>query len=215
MAASRGSGHRIRLTGRLLHVHGDRRSARPGYTSFPSRVCVLDDGDGVVGDGMNEAETEYAWLFATEFRPVARTVFLIVHDRGRAEDITQDAFVELLQRWRKISRYDRPGAWVRRIAVRMAIREVRREGRRPALELEAAPPAGPEPPDEDLRRAILGLPPMQRAVVVLFYFEDRPTAELADILGCSDATVRVHLSRARKRLAEILGEELEVVDDVP
>jgi RNA polymerase sigma-70 factor (ECF subfamily) len=164
---------------------------------------------------MNEAEAEYAWLFATEFRPDARTVFLIVHDRERAEDITQDAFVELLRRWRKISRYDRPGAWVRRIAVRMAIREVRRERRRPDVELEAALPTVAEPADADLRRAIRGLPPMQRAAVVLFYFEDRPTAELSDILGCSDATVRVHLYRARKRLAEVLGEEMEVADDVP
>jgi RNA polymerase sigma-70 factor (ECF subfamily) len=142
-------------------------------------------------------------------------VFLIVHDRARAEDITQDAFVELLRRWRKISRYDRPGAWVRRIAVRMAIREVRRERRRPEVELGAAQPTVAEPADADLRRAIRSLPPMQRATVVLFYFEDRPTAELADILGCSDATVRVHLHRARKRLAEILGEEMEAADDVP
>jgi RNA polymerase sigma-70 factor (ECF subfamily) len=166
-------------------------------------------------DRMNEAEAEYAWLFATEFRPVARTVFLIVHDRDRAEDITQDAFVELLRHWRKISRYDRPGAWVRRIAMRMAIREVRRERRRPAVELEALQPTLPAPADDDLRRAIRDLPPMQRAAVVLFYFEDRPTAELADILGCSDATVRVHLYRGRKRLAEILGEEMEAADDVP
>jgi RNA polymerase sigma factor (sigma-70 family) len=171
-------------------------------------------GDGMGVDPKDEAATEYAWLFTTEFRPVARTVFLIVHDRERAEDITQDAFVELLRRWRKISRYDRPGAWVRRIAVRMAIREVRREGRRPAIELEAVEPSLDEPADADLRNAIRSLPSMQRAAVVLFYFEDRPAAELADILGCSDATVRVHLYRARKRLAEILGEELEAADDV-
>jgi RNA polymerase sigma-70 factor (ECF subfamily) len=164
---------------------------------------------------MNEAETEYAWLFATEFRPVARTVYLIVHDQGRAEDITQDAFVELLRRWHRISRYDRPGAWVRRIAIRMAIREAGRERRRSAAEVEAEPPAIAQPADIDLLRAVGSLPPMQRAAVVLFYFEDRPVAELADILSCADATVRVHLSRGRRRLADLLSEELEAVDDAP
>jgi RNA polymerase sigma-70 factor (ECF subfamily) len=43
--------------------------------------------------------------------------------------------------------------------------------------------------------------------VALFYLEDRPMAEIAQILGCSKATVKVHLFKARKRLAELLGEE--------
>src|SRR5215210_6157338 len=133
---------------------------RPEYASRPAGVCVLHDGITVGTGPMNEAETEYAWLFATEFRPVARTVYLIVHDRGRAEDITQDAFVELLRRWHRISRYDRPGAWVRRIAIRMAIRDAGRERRRSAAEGEAPPPATTEPADIDLLRAVGSLPPM-------------------------------------------------------
>jgi RNA polymerase sigma-70 factor (ECF subfamily) len=168
------------------------------------------------GERRDAAEAEYAWLFATEFRPVARTVFLIVHDRGRAEDITQDAFVELLRRWRRIARYDRPGAWVRRIAIRMAVREAGREQRRVGLEAAVAPPEPAGPADPDLLAAIATLPPMQRAAVVLFYCEDRPAAEVAHILGCADATVRVHLSRARQRLASLLGDgREEVVDDAP
>jgi RNA polymerase sigma-70 factor (ECF subfamily) len=164
----------------------------------------------------DDAEAEYAWLFATDFRPVARTVYLIVDDRGLAEDITQDAFVELLRRWGRISRYDRPGAWVRRIAIRMAIRHARRERKRPMLEGAAEGPAPAAPADVDLLRAIATLPPMQRAAVVLFYFEDRPVAEVAHILGCADPTVRVHLYRARNRLAELLDEQQEeMIDDAP
>jgi RNA polymerase sigma-70 factor (ECF subfamily) len=41
--------------------------------------------------------------------------------------------------------------------------------------------------------------------VVLFYFEDRPVDEVADLLGCSAQTARVHLFRARKRLGELLS----------
>jgi RNA polymerase sigma-70 factor (ECF subfamily) len=170
--------------------------------------------DAVEPGAMSEAETEYGWLFATEFRPVTRTVYLIVHDRDRAEEITQDAFVELYRRWRTISRYDRPGAWVRRIAIRMAVRSVHRDRRRTILEIASDPPTTERPVDLDLLQAVGSLPPMQRAAVVLYYFEDRPVAELADILGCADATVRVHLSRGRRRLAQLLGDASEVVDDV-
>lgn len=59
--------------------------------------------------------------------------------------------------------------------------------------------------------AVRLLPLKQRTAVVLFYFEDRPVAEVAQLLGCSPATARVHLHRARRRLAALLG---EVVDDV-
>jgi RNA polymerase sigma-70 factor (ECF subfamily) len=56
------------------------------------------------------------------------------------------------------------------------------------------------------------LPPRQRAVVALFYLEDRPMDQIAELLGCSESTGWVHLHRARRTLAERLGEE--VTDDV-
>jgi RNA polymerase sigma factor (sigma-70 family) len=59
---------------------------------------------------------------------------------------------------------------------------------------------------------VLRLPPSQRAVIVLHYYEDRPVGEIASTLGCREATVRVHLHRARKRLAGTLQPE---VDHVP
>jgi RNA polymerase sigma factor (sigma-70 family) len=48
---------------------------------------------------------------------------------------------------------------------------------------------------------------MQRAAVVFRYLEDRPTSEIAELLGCSESTARVHLHRARKRLSTLLGED--------
>lgn len=160
-----------------------------------------------------DADLQFDWLFADEFPAVMRTVYLIVHDLGRAEDITQDAFVQLLRHWKKVSRYDRPGAWVRRVAIRLAVEAARRERVRALLERNVAPPSIRGPVDVDVMRAVRQLPGMQRAAVVLCYFEDLPLSEIANILRCSEATVRVHLHRARKRLAELLGEE--VVEDVP
>jgi RNA polymerase sigma-70 factor (ECF subfamily) len=66
-------------------------------------------------------------------------------------------------------------------------------------------PVGPR--DLDVLDAVRRLPGMQRAAVTLFYFEDRSVAEIADLLGCAEPTARVHLHRARKRLAELLADE--------
>jgi RNA polymerase sigma factor (sigma-70 family) len=155
---------------------------------------------------MGERDADYDLLFAQEFRAVMRAVYLIIHDLDRAEDIAQDAFIQLLRHWKKISRYDRPGAWVRRVAIRLAVDAVKRDRIRSSLERGTEPPRDPSPHDIDVLRAVRNLSPMQRAAIVLFYFEDRPIAEITDILGCSDATTRVHLHRARKNLANDLGE---------
>ena len=62
--------------------------------------------------------------------------------------------------------------------------------------------------DVDLLNAIKSLPPQQRSVIVLFYYEDRPMDEIAQILGFSPSTGWVHLHRARKRLGALLTEEV-------
>jgi RNA polymerase sigma factor (sigma-70 family) len=187
--------------------------------TLASRRAVRHDGLGLPrGDPRGywfvvDSDAEYEWLFREEFPAVMRSVFLICHDAGRSQDITQDAFVQLLRHWKKVSRYERPGAWVRRVAIRLAMQSVRRERLRSLLEREVDPPAPAGSVDVDVMKAIRTLPRMQRAAVVLFYFEDLPVGEVADIMGCAAATARVHLHRARSRLGELLGEE--VFEDVP
>ena len=145
-------------------------------------------------------------LFVAEFSAVERTVFLIVHDREVAKEITQDAFLALLRAWRRVSRYERPGAWVRRVAIRLAVRTVRREESRARAEVRAPiPQASGSSRDWDVWRAVRSLPARQRAAVVLFYFEDRSVDEIADLMRCSPPTARVHLHRARQRLAALLS----------
>ena len=77
---------------------------------------------------------DFASLFAREFPRVARTIHHVVGDRARAEEVTQDAFLELLRHWGKVSAYDRPDLWVRRVAIRKAQRERHRTWRRAELE---------------------------------------------------------------------------------
>ena len=162
--------------------------------------------DGAPRPGAVEMD-DYAAFYRAEFRPVARTVYLIVHDSAKADDLTQEAFVQLLQHWKKVSRYERPGAWVRRVAIRLATRHLRRERMRSTLERHHPPAPVAQPADVDLMRAVASLPPNQRAVIVLFYFEDRPVAEIVDLLGCTESAAKVWLHRARRQLAELLTEE--------
>lgn len=149
---------------------------------------------------------EFSAFFREHFMAVFRTTYLIVHDQELARDVAQDAFVSLFSRWDRISRYERPDGWVRRVAIRAAVRAVHRERARPHVERELETGRMPGPVDLDLVRAVRGLPAMQRAAVVLFYFEDDSIAQVAATLRCSEVAAKVHLHRARRSLAEALGD---------
>ena len=103
---------------------------------------------------------------------------------------------------------------MRRVAIRKAQRERHRAWR--ASSSSARPRADdivePPTPAPEVLAAVRRLAPKQRAVVVLFYFEDRPMAEIAEILGCSESTGWSQLHTARRHLAVALAEE--VTDDV-
>lgn len=156
-----------------------------------------------------DEQRDYEWVYRHGFTSVARTVFLIVGSRAVAEEIAQDAFLKLLQKWSSVADYERPEAWARKVAVRMAVRHVGRERSRPLRERRAQPnPTDTPIPDPDVARAVAALAPMQRAAVALFYWEDRPVLEIARILQVSESTVKQHLYRARARLAQTLEEEV-------
>lgn len=156
---------------------------------------------------------DFEWVFRSTYPSVLRTTFLILHDRGRAEEVTQDAFLRLCERWRGVHHVDNPEAWVRRVAVRAAIRSAQRTRQR------SAPPRQDEPwwdalPDVDLARAVASLAPQQRAAVALHYLDDLSVDEVAHHLGVTTSTVKQHLFRARSRLAALLSEPVEVTHDV-
>lgn len=161
---------------------------------------------------MREAQrVEFEWVFRSTYPSVLRTTYLILHDRGRAEEVTQDAFLRLCERWRGIIRVDHPAAWVRQVAVRAAIRQARLSRLRFSPTEPDEPSAYDDLPDVDLARAVATLAPQQRAAVALFYLEDLPVDEVADLLGVSSSTVKQHLHRARSRLATLLSEPAEEV----
>lgn len=181
-----------------------RRILHLSVTFGGDQGCVRARG------GVKTKEEAFSAFFTTEYPKVVRSIELMTGDRGVAEDVSQEAFAEAFTRWDRISQYDRPGAWVRRVAIRRSARRRRRRNMEPKMIA-----AQHDPLIDDgivLREAILRLPHGHRAVVVLYYYEERTVTQIATLLGKPEATVKVHLHRARQRLAVILGEE--EIDDV-
>jgi RNA polymerase sigma-70 factor (ECF subfamily) len=156
-------------------------------------------------------------LFRAEYPTVVRVLAPIVGSLGDAEAVAQEAFLKAYVRWGRVGRYDRPGAWVQKVAVR--------DGVRVARKLARSSPG--EPPSEhgrwsevsdvagrtDLWRALSRLPARQRACVVLHHLADWPAARVAEALGCREATVRVHLHRGRAALAAELAPDRRETPD--
>jgi RNA polymerase sigma-70 factor (sigma-E family) len=146
-------------------------------------------------------------------RALIRFAYLLVDDAHLAEDLVQEALVRAHRRWSHIE-HSNPEPYVRTTIVRLALNWRRRRSSG-ELALPRLPdrPDPRQPDDEVVERdavwPMLGaLPVMQRAVLVLRYYEDLADADIAAILGCSAATVRVHafkaLNRLRSRLAGAL-----------
>jgi len=168
-------------------------------------VSHMSKAEGV-GD-----EDSFAWFFTAEYPHVVRLLSVVLRDRAAAEDVAQEAFVRLYRHWAKVSRYEAPEAWVRRVALNCAFSVRRREARRVDREAMVDPFGGsglrgPDTERTDIVRAIRKLPPRDRALIGLYHLEDRPVADVADLLGMRAGAVKVALHRARRRLAVLLTE---------
>jgi RNA polymerase sigma-70 factor (ECF subfamily) len=153
-------------------------------------------------------------FYAREYGRIVALAFALTGDRGAAEDSAQDAFLAAHRDWDRIGRYDRPGAWVRRVVLNRAKTRSVRRGResRALARFAAAEPAAVEDRVDDTESfwtSVRTLPTQQRQCVVLHYVDDLDAAEIGAVLELAASTVRVHLHRARARLAELLALEEE------
>ena len=130
--------------------------------------------------------------------------------RAVAEDLAQEAMLRAHRQWDRVSIYERPGAWVRRVTINLSLSASKRASAEMRRLLRVADrPTLPEPDvvDDRIWRMVAKLPKQQRAAIALHYLEDRSIDEIADILDISAATARVHLHRGRRALADDLGPE--------
>ena len=148
-------------------------------------------------------------FFRREYKPMVALATAVSGSAEAAEDIAQEAMLRARRHWDRVGDYDKPRVWVRRVTINLAISSRRRIAAEAKVRLawwERRDPAiQPEPLDPELLGALRALPARQRAAVSLHYLEDRSTSEIADLLGCSESTARVHLHRGRLALAQHLG----------
>ena len=140
-----------------------------------------------------------------------RTAWLLTGDAQLAEDLVQDTLARIYGRFRKL---DNPVAYARTVLVRSYIshRRLRRNAEVPAETVPERAVADPDPTVRVvLRDALAELPPLDRAVLVLRFFEDCTAEQVATELTCSAGAVRIRTSRALTRLRAVLGDDLTVL----
>jgi RNA polymerase sigma-70 factor (sigma-E family) len=151
-------------------------------------------------------ESDYAAYFAARAPALRRLAYALSGDWHTAEDLVQVTFVKLYRHWNRI-RPESLDAYVRRILVN-TFHSLRRDTRREMVVAE--PPDGATAPGRDpheridLGRALALLPPRQRAMVVLRHLEDMSVADVADLLGVAEGTVKSQTSRAVESLRRVL-----------
>lgn len=141
--------------------------------------------------------------------------FLVTRNTEDARDAVQDALIGLYPRWEQVSASGGVDAYVRRSVVNAAVSRWRKVRRlMPVAEPEDRDAAGSARRlDDAVTDAHVAwqlcdrLPPLQRAAVVLRFFDDLSFAEVGEALGCPEATSRSHVHRALARLRSELGEE--------
>ncbi|WP_373872937.1 SigE family RNA polymerase sigma factor [Actinoplanes palleronii] len=148
-------------------------------------------------------------VYAAHFADLTVQLFAYFGDRQEAQDVVQEAFCRALARWRKVSRYDDPVGWIRRVAWNLAVSRWRRARtaigflrRQPTVEPWAD---GPEPDRVALIAALAGLPGNQRRALVLHYLADMPVTEVAHRCGVAEGTVKSWLHRGRAAMATQLN----------
>lgn len=164
-------------------------------------------------------EREFVEYFVARRDAVRRSAYLLCGDWHRADDLTQTAFVALHRRWRGIRDRAALDAYLRRTLVRAVIDESRRPWRRERFTGDF-----PDTPDSAVgvpelgdsvavRSALLAglrrVPPRQRAVLVLRFWEGLDVVGVAEVLRCSPGTVKSQTARGLATLRAVLGDALD------
>ena len=174
----------------------------------------MEAAPGSPGDGPLDATSAVTALYSQQYARLVRLAWLLTRDQGRAEELVQDAFVDLHQRWARLQEPAAAVAYLRQSVLNRSrsalrhVRVVRAHDARAVLtdvaSAETAALAGLQ--SEAVLHHLLGLPVRQREVLVLRYYGQLSEAEIASALGISTGSVKTHSSRALRALRPVLGE---------
>ena len=151
-------------------------------------------------------------FYAREFPAIVNIAHAISGSRMAAEDLAQEAMIRAYRRWPEVGTLERPGGWVRRVALNLAMSAYQRRKAEARALLRLAPLRGEPPPELSAETAecwheVRRLPKRQAQALALHYLADASVAEIATIMDCAESTVKVHLHRGRQTLAARLGAE--------
>ena len=160
-----------------------------------------------VGRSDASVDAEFADWMAARQTALVRTAYLLTGSQHGAEDLVQTTLTKLYLAWDRIADRQHVDAYARRALVNEHRSTWRRASRRLEVLSEAPPDTGHQAIEYDgereaVWRFVQSLPPRQRAVIVLRYYEDLSEAETADLLGISTGTVKSQASRALASLRE-------------
>lgn len=147
-------------------------------------------------------------FFLAEHQSLLALAIGLIGDREAVRDLVQDTMSKALVDWGRIGALDRPGAWARRVTINAAMSWHRSRRREQRAVVRLGPAATTDLPESESARfwaAVRALPERQRAVVALYYLEDRNVAEIAATLQMPAGTVKSALHTARGALSSSLG----------
>ncbi|WP_433229419.1 SigE family RNA polymerase sigma factor [Micromonospora sp. CA-248260] len=154
-------------------------------------------------------------FYHAHFRGLVVQLTAYTGDLGQAQDLVQEAFCRAYARWDRVSGYDDPLAWVRKVAWNLGHHRWRRLRTAQAWlsRQRETHVAGPTPDRVAVDVALAQLPPKQRRAVVLHYLADMSVSEIAAQERVAEGTVKSWLHRGRAALATQLRESTGEVRD--
>ncbi len=158
---------------------------------------------------MSDRDTAFAEYFAARSGAMRGTAYLLCGDWHRAEDLVQTAFTKLYVHWNRVADHEALDPYVRKVLIRAFIDDGRRgwwRRERPQdTPVEAAAPPVRSDDRLVLMAALARVPPRQRAVLVLRYWEDLSVEEAAAMLNCSAGTVKSQAARGLDTLRSVMS----------
>ncbi len=184
-----------------------------GGRAFSKTGSVTGLSDWSIGESTIGGHARYFCpedVFEQNYDRLVQALTIAAGNRETAADAVQEAFVRLVRGWDRLSTYEDPAGWVRRVALNQ-IRDHHRSLWRQArlllkIEQQSHTPGGASASDERLWEQLAALPLKQRTALALYYMDHLNTREVADVMHVSEGTVKQHLHRARETLKETYKE---------
>ena len=164
---------------------------------------VLDEA--IAGNEAAGAPFDLEAVFCDQYERIARIIARVIRDRARGEELAVEVFLKL-SRTREAQRQN-TGGWLYRVAVRMALDELRRQARRTRYERLLGLVSGHAPTPEDIQaaqeeryrvRSVLAVLPKKNAEMLLLRSQDFSYNEIAEVLNRNPASIGTLLSRAQQ-----------------